>query len=123
MTAFVKKLGRFQATGLTVSIAVPTATMALDVSLADQPGKGHFSIAVTLIEDPALPESSKSREVGGESPRPERDAEEDVYGENGERMPYHPARPRQPRSGELAYEPLDRDGSLGPACRAGRHEN
>jgi hypothetical protein len=36
---------------------------------------------------------------------PEVDADGDLYGENGERMPYYPARPRQQRSYELAWDP------------------
>ena len=35
---------------------------------------------------------------------PEADAEGDLYGENGERLPYYPARPRQQRSYELAWD-------------------
>jgi hypothetical protein len=36
---------------------------------------------------------------------PEVDADGDLYGENGERMPYYPARPRQQRSYELVWDP------------------
>ena len=39
---------------------------------------------------------------------PEADADGDLYGENGERMPYYPARPRQQPPYELAW-----DGALG----------
>ena len=35
---------------------------------------------------------------------PEADAEGDLYGENGERMPYYPARPRQRGPYELAWD-------------------
>jgi hypothetical protein len=35
---------------------------------------------------------------------PEVDADGDLYGENGERMPYYPARPRQQRSYELVWD-------------------
>ena len=36
---------------------------------------------------------------------PEPDADSDLYGENGERMPYYPARPRQQPPYELAWDP------------------
>jgi hypothetical protein len=36
---------------------------------------------------------------------PEADADGDLYGENGERMPYYPARPRQQPPYELAWDP------------------
>jgi hypothetical protein len=116
MTALAKQLGLFQATDLTISIAAPTATMALNVRLSEQLGKEHFSIDVTLIEAPTPRESAKSREGGGEPRRPERDPEGDVYGENGERMPYYPARPSQSRSGEVAGNPLRRGGVRDPVC-------
>jgi hypothetical protein len=35
---------------------------------------------------------------------PEAEAEGDLYGENGERMPYHPARPRQQGPYELVWD-------------------
>jgi hypothetical protein len=35
---------------------------------------------------------------------PEADAEGDLYGENGERMPYYPARPQQQHSYELSWD-------------------
>ena len=35
---------------------------------------------------------------------PEADADGDLYGENGERMPYYPARPRQQPPYELAWD-------------------
>ena len=38
---------------------------------------------------------------------PEPDADSDLYGENGERMPYYPARPRQQRSDELDVPPRE----------------
>ena len=55
----------------------------------------HFSVDRAVIEDRTNPNSLKRRCVRAESPQPESDAEEDLYGENGERMPYYPARPRQ----------------------------
>ena len=90
MTALARKLGLSQATGLSISIIAPTAAMALNVRLSEQLGKKHFSIDITLIEAPTPRESAKSREGGGEPRRPERDPEGDVYGKNGERMPYYP---------------------------------
>ena len=116
MTALAKKLALFQATGLTISIASPTATMALKVWLGEQLGIEHFSIDVTLIEAPTLPKSPRPREGGGEPRRPESNPEGDVYGENGERMPYYPARAEQSRSGEVASNPLHRDGLRDPIC-------
>ena len=35
---------------------------------------------------------------------PEADADGDLYGENGDTMPYYPARPRQPTPYELAWD-------------------
>jgi hypothetical protein len=117
-----KHLGLSQVTGLTISIAAPTATMMLNTLLTGQFGREHFSIEITLTEAQAAPLSSKARDGGSESPSPERDPEGDVYGENGERMPYHPARPRQFCSEELARDPLRRDRGPAPVCRAGAHE-
>lgn len=54
----------------------------------------HFSIDTALIEAWTRPNSSKLREDRAEPPQLESDAEGDLYGENGERMPYYPARPR-----------------------------
>jgi len=116
MTALAKKLGRFRVTGLTISIAAPSATMALNVTLTGHLGEEHFFIEVTPIEAPALSEPPQAREVGGELPGRERDAREDVYGENGERMPYHPARSRQSRPGGLACEPPAFYGGLDQFC-------
>jgi hypothetical protein len=118
----VKQLRLSQVTGLTTSIAAPTATMMLNTLLTGQLGREDFSIEIALTEARAAPLSSKPRDGGSELPRPERDPEGDVYGENGERMPYHPARPRQPCSDELARDPLRRDGALATVCRTGAHE-
>ena len=54
----------------------------------------HFSIDTASIEAWIRPNSSKLREDRAEPPQLESDAEGDLYGENGERMPYYPARPR-----------------------------
>jgi len=91
----VKQLRLSQVTGLTISIAAPTATMVLNTLLTGQFGREHFSIEITLTEAQAAPQSLKPRDGGSESARSEHDPEADVYGENGERMPYLPARPRQ----------------------------
>jgi hypothetical protein len=46
---------------------------------------------------------------------PEADAEGDLYGENGERMPYYPARPRQQVPYELVWDRRATAGSdVGP---------
>jgi transposase len=55
---------------------------------------GHFSIDTALIEAWTRPNSSELRDDRAEPPQLENDAEGDLYGENGERMPYYPARPR-----------------------------
>ena len=43
------------------------------------------------------------REINFSQWIPEADAEGDLYGENGERMPYYPARPRQQGPYELTW--------------------
>jgi hypothetical protein len=116
MTALARKLGPFQAGGLTISITAPTAMMALKVSLTEQAGNEHFSIDVTLIEARTLSESGKPQDDGGEPSRPEYDPESAGYGENGERMPYYPARSRQSRFGELAGDPRLRVDALDSFC-------
>src|SRR5215472_3795723 len=57
----------------------------------------HFSVDRALIEAWTFPRSVEPRDGSDQPPKLERDAESDLYGENGERMPYHPARPRQLR--------------------------
>src|SRR5215469_12385625 len=116
-----KQLCLSQVTGLTISIAAPTATMMLNTLLTGQFGREHFSIEITLTEAQAAPQSLKPLDSGSEAPRPERDPEGDVYGENGERMPYDPARHRQFCSEELARDPLRRARAPAPVCRAGAH--
>ena len=115
MAASLGKTRSFETGSLTISIAGPIR-VALDISLSEQRGKGHFAVDVALVEVPALPE------VGREPPQPVPDAKEDIYGENGEKTPYHPARRRQLQHGEFACAPLGREGALGPVCRAGGHE-
>src|SRR6516162_4208586 len=104
MTASAGKVRSFEAGSLTITIAA-SIQMALNISLTEQRDKGHFAIDVALVEAPPLPERSKRREVGREPPRPEPDAEEDAYGENGEKTPYHPARLRQLQLGEFTSSP------------------
>ena len=53
----------------------------------------HFSIDTALIEAWTRPNSSELRDDRAEPPQLESGAEGDLYGENGERMPYYPARP------------------------------
>jgi len=96
--------------------------MMLNTLLTGQFGREHFSIEITLTEAQAAPQSLKPRDGGSESARPEHDPEADVYGENGERMPYDPARPRQFCSEELARDPRRRDRASAPVCRAGVYE-
>jgi hypothetical protein len=95
-----EKLGMLEAARLTIAIAAPAARMVLSISPVEQRGREHLSIDVALIETETLPERSKPR--GAEPPGPAHDSQEDVYGENGERMPpcpspatrYSPARRR-----------------------------
>ena len=54
-----------------------------------------------------VPEGHPLRAIHGDQPRPDHDAEGDLYGENGERMPYYPAHPRQQRSDELDVLPRE----------------
>ena len=102
-----EKLGMLEAARLTIAIAAPAARMVLSISPVEQPAKEHLSIDVALIETETLPERSKPR--GGEPPEPAHDSQDDVYGENGERMPYHPARLRRPGSRPLAGDPAHCD--------------
>ena len=67
----------------------------------------HFSVDTTVVESWGLAKRLKPRGGHGEQPRPGHDAEGDLYGENGERMPYYPARPRQQRSDELDVPPRE----------------
>ena len=120
MTASAGKGRLLEAGGLTITIAGPIR-MALNVALPEQLDKGNVVTDVALVEAPALPASSERREPDREPGEPERDAEEDVYGENGEKKPYHPARPRRPRSGEQAGAPSDRAVASGPVCRTAGH--
>ena len=122
MNMQAKQLRLSQVTGLTISIAAPTATMMLNTLLTGQLEREHFSIEITLTEAQAASQSLKPLDGGSEAPRPERDPEGDVYGENGERTPYHPVRPRQFCSDELSRNPCRRDGALSPVFRAGAHE-
>jgi transposase len=52
----------------------------------------HFSVDGSVIEARASPKSFKPQHGSGELPGPMHNMELDLYGENGERMPYHPAR-------------------------------
>jgi hypothetical protein len=108
MTALARKFSLSQDTGLTLSIAASAARITFNVQLAEPLGNEHFAIDITVAEAPVPLEVPKPRECDGEPRKPERDAESDAYGENGERMPYHPPRPREVRSGELAYGAFDR---------------
>jgi transposase len=56
---------------------------------------GYFSVDRARIEAWTMPKSLKSRNGSGEPPKVERDEDDDLYGENGEKMPYYPARPRR----------------------------
>ena len=68
--------------------------MALSVSLPAQLDNGQFVIRVALVKAPGLPAALERREADREPPGPKQNPEEDIYGENGEMTPYHPARPR-----------------------------
>ena len=116
MTALARNLSLFPGTGLTLSITTPTGRVAVHVRMTKQLSQEHFdSIDVALTDSAAL------NAVGREQHRPERDPEGDAYGENGERMPYYPARPRELRSGVVAGALLCRSGAGDPVSRASRH--
>ena len=55
----------------------------------------YFSLDGRLIETWTLMKSVKLREGASDRSRTDRDADDDLYGENGEKTPYYPARPRQ----------------------------
>ena len=93
MTAPARKLGPFEAGSFTITIAGPIR-MALNLSLPEQLDNGHFVIGVALVKAAGLPAASERREADREPPGPEHHPEDDIYGENGEKTPYHPARPR-----------------------------
>ena len=95
MTVSARRLGLFPAADLMISIAAPTATMALNVRLSEELGKEHFTVEVTLMGAPTLLKSPKPREGSGEPPRRGCAPDSDAYGQNGERMPYYPARRRE----------------------------
>ena len=95
MTGLARNLGLLQANDLSISIIAPTLAVPFNVSLTGQLGTEHFFICVTLSRNEASPNGPKLPEGNREPRKPERDTESDAYGESGERMPYHPARPRQ----------------------------
>ena len=105
MTALARKLSLSHGSSLTLSIATSAAKIAFNVQLAEPLGSDHFSIKISLTEAPSL-EVLEPRECDGELREPERDAESDAYGENGERMPYYPARSRELHPGEPARTAL-----------------
>jgi hypothetical protein len=55
----------------------------------------YFSVDRARIEAWTMPKSLQIRDGSGEPPKPGRDEDDDLYGENGEKMPYYPARPRR----------------------------
>ena len=118
MTALARNLSLFPGTALTLSITTPTGSVSVHVRMTKQLSHDHFdSIEVTLTDIAALAAAASERH------RPERDPEGDAYGENGERMPYYPARPRELLSGVVADVPLCRSGTGDPDSRASRHED
>jgi hypothetical protein len=113
MTTLARKLSLSQGTSLTLLFAAPAVKIAFNIQAVEPLGGEHFAIDITLTETPALLEVSKSRGRDNEPRLPERDTESDDCGENGERMPYHPARPRELRTGEVTGHVCDRN-SRGP---------
>ena len=109
MTVLATNPDLFQTTDLSMSIIVSYPAIPLSISLTGQLGAKHFSVHVTLSRNEASPNGPKHSEGSGEPCKPERETESAAYGENGERMPYHPARPRESRSGALARDAFDRD--------------
>jgi hypothetical protein len=113
-----RNLSLFPGTALTLSIRTPIGSVAVHVRMTKQLSQEHFdSIDVALTDSAAL------AAAGSERHRPERDPEGDAYGENGEQMPYYPARPREFRSGVVAGALLCRSGAGDPDSRASRHED
>ena len=118
MTALARNLSLFPGTALTLSITTPIGSVAVHVRMTKQLSQEHFdSIDVALTDSAAL------NAVGREQHRPERDPEGDAYGENGERMPYYPARPRELRSDVVAGALPSRSGAVDRDSRASRHED
>jgi hypothetical protein len=118
MTALARNLSLFPGTALTLSITTPTGSVAVQVRMTKQLSQEHFdSIEVSLTDSAAL------AAAGSERHRPERDLEGDAYGENGERMPYYPARPRELPSGVVAGALPCPSGVGDPDSRASRHED
>ena len=116
MTALARNLSLFPGTALTLSITTPTGSVSVHVRMTKQLSHDHFdSIEVTLTDIAALAAAAS------EQHRPEHDPEADAYGENGERMPYYPARPRELRSGVVAGALLCRSGAGDPDSRASRY--
>ena len=68
MTVSARRLGLFPAADLMISIAAPTATMALNVRLSEKLGKERFTVEVTLMGAPTLLKSPKPREGSGDHP-------------------------------------------------------
>jgi len=99
MTVLARNSGVLQAADHSISIIASPPAMPLNILLSGQLGTEHFSIHVTLIGSGPLPTGPKLREGGSEPRKPESDTDTDEYGENGERMPYYPARPRELCSG------------------------
>ena len=64
---------------------------------------------------PNFAAENTQEKINFHEPMPEADAEGDLYGENGERTPYYPARPRQQVPYELVWDRRAPAGSdLGP---------
>ena len=97
MTVLTRNLGVVQANDLSISIIAPSLAIRLNLLLTGQLGTERFSIHLTLIESRALPKDPKPPEGCCEPRKLEPDTESDEYGENGERMPYYPARPNNAR--------------------------
>jgi hypothetical protein len=117
MTALARNLSLSPGTALTLSITTPTGSVTVHVRMTKQLSQEHFeSIDVALTDSAALA-------AAGSEHRPERDPEGDAYGENGERMPYYPARPRELRSGVVAGALMCGSGTGDPDSRASRHED
>jgi hypothetical protein len=118
MTALARKLCLFPGMALTLSITTPTGSVAVHVRMTNQLSQEHLdSIDVALTDSAAL------AAAGSDPHRPEGDPGGDAYRENGERMPYYPARPRELRSGVVAGTLPCRSGAGDPDSCASRHED
>jgi transposase len=87
--AFARNRERLLASGVAAQfLAAVLSEPRVEALLSNE----YFSVDRAQIEAWTMPKSATQRD---RSSQPS-DEEDDLYGENGEKMPYYPARPRQP---------------------------